>query len=100
MTGTLTLIAAIGMMAGLAAFILGIAQLACEHAAAPHSLRFCIAALALLGAWTAFDCWDAWAGIEHRVDSKAVAYSAVLALFWGYRRAFGLKTDYRTGQHR
>ena len=87
-------IAAVGMVAGSVAFVLGIAQLSCEHAAAPAMMRVFIASMAALSAWTAFDSWDAWAGVGHRTDNKAIAFAIVLACSWGYRRARGLQTDY------
>jgi len=59
-----------------------------------------IAALTLLAAWTSFDCWDAWAWVSRRVDSKAVAFSTVLALFWGSRLVFGMKTEYQVNKRR
>lgn len=38
--------------------------------------------------------------VTRRVDSKAVAFSTVLALFWGSRLVFGMKTEYQVNKRR
>lgn len=92
----LVLVAVAGTIAGGAAFLLGIAQLTCEHADSPMPQRLTTGLLAGVAAWTALDCWDAWSGVDQVVDAKAVGFSIALALSWGYRRARGLVTERRS----
>lgn len=89
-------LAVTGMLAGAAVFVLGIAQLTCEHPDAPWLPRACVALLALLGVWVGADSWDVWAGLAHRADPKAIALCTVLALHWGIRRGRGARTHYQT----
>lgn len=89
---TVTLIAAmsaIGIVAGAVAFLLGVAQLTCEHGAAPWPQRATTVLLAMIAAYTAVDSWEVWAGLDEPLDAKAVAFCIALALSWGYRRTFG-----------
>ena len=88
-------IACVGMVAGVAAFLLGVAQLTCEHQRSALLPRVTTLLLSILAGWTAIDSWDAWSGIRAHVDAKAVAFAIALALSWGYRRAFGLTTGRR-----
>lgn len=88
-------IASIGMVSGAAAVILAVAQLTCEHADSPWSPRITSVLLGIIAAWTAIDCWEAWAGADDKLDGKAVAFSVVLALSWGFRRAYGYMTEVR-----
>ena len=81
--------ASIGMVAGLAAATLGVAQLTCEHAASPWPQRLSTILLVMIAAYTAIDCWDFWSGVDDTLDAKAVAFCIALALSWGYRRTFG-----------
>lgn len=81
-----------GALAGTASFLLGIAQLACEHASAPLVQRLTIGLLAMPAAWTAIDCWAAVSGIEFGPDTHGVAFCVGLAAYWGYRRTLGLVT--------
>jgi hypothetical protein len=89
----LAVVALCGMVAGGAAFLLGIAQLTCEHARSPMPQRLTTGVLAGVAAWTGLDCWDVLSGLDATVDAKAVVFSLALALSWGYRRARGLVTE-------
>jgi hypothetical protein len=89
------MISSVGMVAGVAAFLLGVAQLTCEHARSALLPRLTTFTLTILAGWTAIDSWDAWSGVRGHVDAKAVAFAVALALSWGYRRAFGLTTQRR-----
>lgn len=89
-------LAVTGMLAGAAVFVLGIAQLTCEHPDAPWLPRACVAVLALLGVWVGADSWDVWAGLARPADPKAIELCAVLALHWAWRRGRGVRTHYRT----
>lgn len=82
--------AAVGMIAGLAASTLGVAQLTCEHAGSPWPQRVSTVLLVMISAYTAIDCWDFWSGVDETLDAKAVAFCIALALSWGYRRSFGV----------
>lgn len=86
---------AIGMVAGAAALVLGLAQVACEHARSAWPQRVTTLLLSLVAGWTSLDAWDAWSGVDPTLDAKAVAFCIALAMSWGYRRAFGLKTTAR-----
>jgi len=81
--------ASIGMVAGAAAFLLGVAQLTCEHGSSPWFARLTTALLSMVAGYTAVDSWDFWAGVDNTLDTKAVAFCIALALSWGYRRTFG-----------
>lgn len=86
---------AVGMVAGLAATVLGVAQLTCEHAESRWLPRASTVALAIVSGWSAIDCWEALSAGNAAVDRKVVAFTVILALSWGHRRAFGLKTSER-----
>lgn len=86
----------IGMAAGAVTFVLGLAQLTCEHARSgwiPRASTICLSSLA---AWTAIDSWDALAGLRPPQDPKTVAFIVVLALSWAHRRIYGLITAHRS----
>ena len=85
-------LASIGMVAGAAAFLLGVAQLTCEHGDSPWLPRLTTTMLALLAAYTAVDSWDFWSGVDETLDAKSVAFCVALALSWGYRRIFGFQS--------
>lgn len=85
----------IGMVAGAAAFLLGVAQLTCEHGSSPWLPRLTTAMLSLIAAYTAVDAWDFMAGVDDTLDAKAVAFCLALALSWGYRRTFGFTSQSR-----
>lgn len=87
--------ASIGMAAGAAAFLLGVAQLTCEHGSSPWLPRATTAMLSMIAAYTAVDSWDFWSGIDDTLDAKAVAFCVALALSWGYRRTFGFTSQSR-----
>ncbi len=87
--------AAIGMVAGAAAFVLGIAQLTCEHGGSSWLPRLTTVMLSMIAAYTAVDAWDFWSGIDDTLDAKAVAFCIALALSWGYRRTFGFTSQSR-----
>lgn len=87
---------AVGMVAGVAVVLLGVAQLACEHAESPLCPRITTGLLAVIGGWVALDSWDDWSGIDHHIDAKAIAFSVALALSWGYRRAVGYRSERRS----
>jgi hypothetical protein len=87
--------AAIGMVAGAAAFLLGVAQLTCEHGGSALLPRITTALLSLTAAFTAVDSWDFWSGVDDTLDAKAVAFCIALALSWGYRRTFGFMSQRR-----
>ena len=55
-------ISSVGMVAGVAAFLLGVAQLTCEHARSALLPRVTTFILTILAGWTAIDSWDAWSG--------------------------------------
>ena len=55
-------ISSVGMVAGLAAFLLGVAQLTCEHHRSALLPRLTTFTLTILAGWTAIDSWDAWSG--------------------------------------
>ncbi len=82
--------AAIGVLAGVVAATLGLAQLTCEHAASPWPQRLSTILLVMIAAYTAIDCWDFWSGVDDTLDAKAVAFCIALAMSWGYRRFFGI----------
>ena len=81
--------ASIGMVAGAAAFLLGVAQLTREHGGSSWLPRLTTVMLSMTAAHTAVDSWDFWSGIDDTLDAKAVAFCIALALSWGYRRTFG-----------
>lgn len=87
--------ASIGMVAGFAASILGVAQLTCEHAASPWPQRLSTVLLAMIAGYTAVDSWEFWAGVDDTLDAKAVLFCIALALSWGYRRTFGFTSQSR-----
>lgn len=87
--------ASIGMVAGGAAFLLGIAQLTCEHGSSHWLPRLTTVMLSMIAAYTAVDSWDFWAGVDDTLDAKAVAFCIALALSWGYRRSFGFTSQSR-----
>lgn len=89
------LMSSLGMVAGVLAMLLGVAQLTCEHGGSSWMPRASTVALSGVAAWTAIDSWDAWAGVGPPVDGKTVAFTAVLALSWAHRRVYGLMTDKR-----
>ncbi len=90
-------IAAVGIVSGFAASVLGVAQLTCEHAESRWMPRASTMALAIMSGWSAIDCWEAltWGGARTDIDEKAVALTVILALSWAHRRAFGLMTRER-----
>lgn len=90
-----TAMASIGMVAGAAAFVLGIAQLTCEHGGSPWLQRVSTVLLSMIAGYTAIDCWDFWAGVDDTLDTKAVAFCVALAMSWGYRRTFGFTSQRR-----
>lgn len=87
------LMACVGMAAGVAAFLLGFAQLTCEHPRSSWTPRVSTALLAIASGWTAIDSWEAWSGVSGPVDEKVVAFVTVLATSWAHRRVFGLTTE-------
>lgn len=87
--------ASIGMVAGAAACLLGVAQLTCEHGGSGWLPRVTTALLSMTAAYTAVDSWDFWSGIDDTLDAKAVAFCVALALSWGYRRTFGFTSQSR-----
>lgn len=87
-------LAAIGMVAGFATVVLGVAQLTCEHAESRWTPRFSTAGLAAVAGWVAVDCWNALSGVGE-ADDKAVALVVILAVSWAHRRAYGLTTGNR-----
>lgn len=87
--------ALIGMAAGACAFLLGVAQLTCEHGSSPWLPRLTTAMLSMIAAYTAVDSWDFWSGVDDTLDAKAVAFCIALALSWGYRRTFGFTSQSR-----
>lgn len=87
--------ASIGMVAGAAAFLLGVAQLTCEHGGSSWLPRVTTALLSMTAAYTAVDSWDFWSGVDDTLDAKAVAFCIALALSWGYRRTFGFTSQSR-----
>lgn len=89
------LIAVAGMAAGAAAFVLGVAQLTCEHAESPWAQRATTVLLGLCAAWTGIDCWEVLAGTDDTLDGQAVAFTVALALAWGARRAGGWRSERR-----
>lgn len=88
-------LASIGMVAGGATVVLGVAQLTCEHASSPWMVRATTVLLSILAASTAIDCWEVWAGADDTIDPKAIAFCVALALSWGYRRLFGFTSQSR-----
>jgi hypothetical protein len=88
-------LASIGMVAGGATVVLGVAQLTCEHATSPWIVRATTVLLSILAASTAIDCWEVWAGAEETLDPKAIAFCVALAMSWGYRRTFGFTSQSR-----
>ena len=85
------LIALAGMIFGTIGFLVGIAQIVCEHKTSPQLQRALTALLSLLCAWSAADCWPSFADSEaHPVNLHAVAFCIGLAGTWGYRRLRGL----------
>ena len=87
--------ASIGMVAGAAAFLLGVAQLTCEHGRSHWFQRLTTVMLSMIAAYTAVDSWDFWSGVDDTLDAKAVAFCIALALSWGYRRTFGFTSESR-----
>ncbi|KAF0097802.1 MAG: hypothetical protein FD144_4751 [Rhodospirillaceae bacterium] len=87
--------ASIGMVAGAAAFLLGVAQLTCEHGGSSWLPRLTTVMLSMTAAYTAVDSWDFWSGVDDTLDAKAVAFCIALALSWGYRRTFGFTSQSR-----
>jgi len=87
--------AAIGMVAGVVASVLGVAQLTCEHAASPWPQRLSTVLLAMIAGYTAIDSWEFWSGVDDTLDAKAVAFCIALAMSWGYRRTFGFASQSR-----
>ncbi len=87
--------ASIGMVAGAAAFLLGVAQLTCEHGGSSWLPRVTTVLLSMTAAYTAVDSWDFWSGVDDTLDAKAVAFCVALALSWGYRRTFGFTSQSR-----
>lgn len=85
--------ASIGMVAGATAFLLGVAQLTCEHGGSPWLPRLTTVMLSMIAAYTAVDSWDFWSGVDDTLDAKAVAFCIALALSWGYRRTFGFTSQ-------
>ena len=82
-----------GMLGGLAAFLLGIAQIVCEHRTSPMLQRVLTALLALLCIWAGLDCWRSFAdSAAWPVNGKAVGFCLALAATWGYRRLRGLRS--------
>lgn len=88
-------LACVGMVAGVAAFLLGVAQLTCEHQESGWMPRWSTALLAIASAWTAIDAWEAWAGVDGPVDHKVIVFVVILAVSWAHRRVYGLITDKR-----
>ena len=87
--------ASIGMVAGAAACLLGVAQLTCEHGGSGWLPRVTTALLSMTAAYTAVDSWDFWSGVDDTLDAKADAFCIALALSWGYRRTFGFMSQSR-----
>jgi hypothetical protein len=85
--------ACLGMVAGFAACVLGIAQLTCEHSRSSWTPRASTVALSIMSAWTGIDCWEVWAGTDGTLDTLAVLFTGVLAVSWAHRRAYGLTTE-------
>lgn len=82
-----------GMLGGLAAFLLGIAQIVCEHRTSPMIQRALTVVLALLCIWAGLDCWRSFAdSAAWPVNHKAVAFCWALAATWAYRRVKGLRS--------
>jgi hypothetical protein len=90
------IVACVGMVAGFAAAVLGVAQLTCEHAESGWTPRASTVALSIMSAWTGIDCWEVWAGTDDTLDVLAVLFCCVLAVSWAHRRVYGLTTE----QHR
>lgn len=87
------LVALAGLAAGVAAFLLGIAQVVCEHRTSPMLQRALTIVLALLCIWAGLDCWRSFADSEAwPVNGKAVGFCVALAATWGYRRLRGLRS--------
>ena len=95
MIDQLNVMAAIGILAGVAATLLALAQLTCEHGASPWPQRVTTGLLCMISAYTAIDCWDALSGVDDTLDSKAVAFCIALTMSWGYRRVFGFTSQRR-----
>lgn len=85
----------LGVVSGTAAFLLGVAQLTCEHGASPWPQRITTTLLAMIAGYTAVDSWEFWEGLDEPLDVKAVFFCAALALSWGYRRTFGFTSHRR-----
>lgn len=83
------IVSASALLFGLAGFVLGIAQLSCEHADAPWPPRIFTGAATGICGWLFVDGWDALAHGDY-VDNIAVAYAVVLCGSWSYRRWFGV----------
>jgi hypothetical protein len=94
------LMACVGMVAGATAFLLGFAQLTCEHSRSSWTPRGSTALLAIASGWAAIDSWEAWSGVGPPVDEKVVAFVTVLAASWAHRRAYGLTTENDRGPRR
>lgn len=94
------LLASVGMAAGFAAFLLGIAQLTCEHPRSSWTPRISTALLSIASGWTAIDSWEAWSGVAEPIDEKVVAFVTILAASWAHRRVFGLTTGHDRGPKR
>lgn len=87
------LVALLGMVGGLAAFVLGIAQIVCEHRTSPMLQRVLTMLLAALCMASGFDSWRSFADSEAwPVNGKAVGFCVLLAATWGYRRVKGLRS--------
>lgn len=89
-------LAAVGMVAGAAAFVLGVAQITCEHAAAPIGRRISTGLLIVPAVLTAVDSWDAWAGADTQIEPHAILFCVALTATWAYRRVFRLRTSDRS----
>ena len=88
-------LAIVGLVAGLAAATLGVAQLTCEHGDSPWPPRLATVLMVVLSAYTALDCWDVWSGVDDTLDLEAIGFCTALSLSWGWRRAFGFTSKPR-----
>ncbi len=94
------LMASIGMVAGATVFLLGFAQLTCEHPRSSWTPRISTAVLAIASGWAAIDSWEAWSGVGPPIDEKVVTFVTVLAASWAHRRVYGLTTGHDRGPTR
>lgn len=94
MSDTASFIAALGMIAGAATVILGVAQLTCEHARSSWTPRFSTFVLTVISGWVGIDCWESWSGAGDPVDWRAVVVVATLAVSWAHRRIYRLTTGH------